>query len=576
MPIRRLSRGRLVAAAAVVLAVALAVGLGPGIVRSSPASAVSAHGLNAPGGTFVASQGNASGQGASDPQYIASTRNDTSPALRTMRIIPPHPRAGTEVGEPRRTPAVTTGKADRDPIVQSAPSGGGMPVPGANFDGIKNLWGYYPPDTNGEVGRDYYLQTVNAGFQFFRKDGIAVTPVADNNTLWQGFGGPCETSNEGDPVALYDQLSDRWIMSQFAWSNFYTGPYSECVAVSASADPLGPWHRYEITSPLKRFPDYPKLGVWTDGYYMTTNEFTIRGQNFYFAGVGAWAFERAAMLAGKPAGIIYTHLPPSQWGGMLPADIEGSTLPPAGSPAYFVEVDDSAWDPPNIPNDRIEVWQYQVQWANPTASTFTKTSELHPSPFDGILCGFANCVPQKGTAQKLDTLSYDTMFRLSYRNFGKYESLLINHTVDAGGGTTERAGIRWYEVRNPSRPVLYQEGTFAPDDGIWRWMGSITQDREGNIAVGYSGSSSSTFPDIRYAGRLAKDPKGVLAQGEASLFAGAGSQTGTAGRWGDYSDLTVDPNDDCTFWFTTEYLPSTSYNSWATRIGSFKFRGCGG
>jgi len=569
----RTSRARVLAAAVVVLALAVAVA--PGVLRSSSsASTAGGHAVLGPGGT-TAAVGSASGQGTSEPQYIRSTRNDTSPPLRTMRIIPPQVRAEAAVGEPRRAPAANTGKADRDPIVQSAARVGGMPATTANFDGIKNLWGYYPPDTNGEAGRDHYLQTVNAGFQFFRKDGIPVTPVADNNTLWQGFGGPCETSNEGDPVALYDQLADRWIMSQFAWANFYTGPYSECVAVSASADPMGAWHRYEITSPLKRFPDYPKLGVWTDGYYMTTNEFTIRGAFFYWAGVGAWAFERDAMLAGKPAGIVYTHLGPAQWGGMLPADIDGQTLPPAGSPAYFVEVDDSAWDPPNIPNDRIEVWEYDVQWANPAASTFTKTSELSPSPFDGILCGFQLCVPQKGTAQKLDLLADRTMFRLSYRNFGKYESLLINHTVDVGDGTTERAGIRWYEVRNPGNAVLYQEGTFAPDDGIWRWMGSIAQDRDGNAAVGYSGSSSSTFPDIRYAGRLAKDPKGVLAQGEATLHAGAGSQTGSAGRWGDYSDLTVDPTDDCTFWFTTEYMPATSFNSWATRIGSFKYPGCG-
>jgi len=491
-----------------------------------------------------------------------------------MRIIPPQAREEEEADESRRKPVGPAVAGDRDPIVQSAAAVDAMPAAVANFDGIKNTWGYYPPDTNGEVGRDHYLQTVNAGFQFFNKDGTAAIPVADNNTIWQGFGGPCETSNEGDPVALYDQLADRWIMSQFAWTNFYSGPYYECVAVSASGDPLGAWHRYEILSPAKRFPDYPKLGVWSDGYYMTTNEFLIRGATYVFSGVGAWALERDRMLAGQPAGMIYTHLPASQWGGMLPADIDGSALPPAGSPAYFVEVDDAAWDPANIPNDRIELWEYKVSWANPASSTFAKKNELQPSPFDGILCGFANCVPQKDTAQKLDTLSYDTMFRLSYRNFGRYESLLINHTVDVGNGTTERAGVRWYEVRNPSKPVLYQEGTFAPDDGIWRWMGSIAQDRQGNIAVGYSGSSSTSFPDIRYAGRLAKDPKGLLAQGESVLHSGSGSQTGSAGRWGDYSDLSVDPTDDCTFWYTTEYMPSTSYNSWATRIGSFKFSGC--
>jgi hypothetical protein len=519
----------------------------------------------------------ASGQGATAPQYVRSTKNDTSPELRSLPIIPPRARDESEeerLGEPRRAPLAPTPQADKDAIVQSSAPTGGMPAPLASFDGIGNVWGYYPPDTNGEIGRTAYLQTVNAGFQFFARDGTPLTPIADNNTIWQGFGGPCETSNEGDPVALYDQLADRWIMSQFAWDNYYTGPYYECVAVSASGDPLGSWHRYEILSPSKRFPDYPKLGVWRDGYYMTTDEFLIFGSTYRFAGVGAWALERDKMLAGQPAGMIYTHLPPSQWGGMLPADIEGQALPPPGSPETFAEVDDSAWDPANIPTDRIELWQYRVNWSDPGSSTFTKTTELHQSPFDGILCDFANCVPQKDTNQKLDTLSYYTMFRASYRNFGRYDSLVLNHTVDVGDGTNERAGIRWYEIRNLSGPTLYQQGTFAPTDGIWRWTGSIAQDSAGDIAVGYSGSSGSTFPDIRYAGRAANDRKGILGQGESVLYAGSGSQTGPAGRWGDYADMTVDPTDDCTFWFTTEYMPATSYNTWATRIGAFKFPGC--
>ena len=576
---RRLRLAAAVVGLAAIAGVVAAVALRPSSsesTESEPAGRPFAAPESGEGGAAPVSQV-ATGQGATAPQYVVSTKNDTSPELRSLPIIPPQAREESEeeeMGEPRRAPLAPKGTPDKDPIVQSAAPVSGMPAPVANFSGIDNVWGYYPPDTNGEIGRDAYLQTVNAGFQFFSRDGTPLTPIADNNTIWQGFGGPCETSNEGDPVALYDQLADRWIMSQFAWDNFYTGPYYECVAVSASSDPLGSWHRYEILSPNKTFPDYPKLGVWTDGYYLTTDEFYVRGATYLWAGVGAWALERAKMLAGQPAGLIYTHLPPSQWGGMLPADIDGKTLPPAGSPEYFVEVDDSAWDPANIPNDRIEVWAYRVSWDAPASSTFTKTTELHQSPFDGILCGFANCVPQKDTSQKLDTLTYFTMFRASYRNFGKYESILINHTVDVGDGTTERAGIRWYEVRNPSSPVLYQEGTFAPDDGIWRWTGSIAQDSAGDIAVGYSGSSATTFPDIRYAGRLAKDPKGLLAQGESTLYAGNGSQTGSAGRWGDYADITVDPADDCTFWFTTEYMPATSYNSWSTRIGAFKFPGC--
>jgi len=165
------------------------------------------------------------------------------------------------------------------------------------------------------------------------------------------------------------------------------------------------------------------------------------------------------------------------------------------------------------------------------------------------------------------------MFRLAYRNFGDHEAVVGNYTVSSGGV----AGVRWFELRNvTSGPeTVFQESTYQPDT-TWRWMGSAAMDQQGNIALGYSASSASIFPQLRYAGRLATDPLNTLSQGEATLFSGTGSQTGTSNRWGDYSDLTIDPVDDCTFWYTNEYYATTTSFNWRTRIGSFKFPGCGG
>lgn len=428
-----------------------------------------------------------------------------------------------------------------------------------------------PPDTNGDVGRNHYVQWVNLVLAVYNKSGTLVLGPLAGNSLWAGFGGLCETTNEGDPIVLYDALADRWVLSQFAFATGLSGnptaPFVQCIAVSTTGDPTGSYYRYAFTMPDGHFNDYPKLGVWHDAYYMTDVQFIPPA--FTFGGTGAFAFKRDAMLNGEPASGVYFNLS-TAFGPMLPTDHDGLRPPPPGAPNRFVQFNDDAW---GYPQDELELWDFHVDWTTPSNSTFTFVDTLATAAFDSALCGYAaDCIFQPGTTERLDAISDRVMHRFAYRNFATHESYVVNHSVDVGGDV---AGVRWYELRNPGgSPTIFQQGTYAPADGLSRWMGSVAMDGSGNLAVGYSASSSSAFPSIRYAGRLTGDPLGTLAQGEAVLQAGGGSQEHPASRWGDYSMMSVDPTDDCTFWYTSEYYSATSSADWKTRIGKFKFAEC--
>jgi hypothetical protein len=452
-----------------------------------------------------------------------------------------------------------------DPVVQDFAFPAAMPSPQLNFNGIGFpgvACNCAPPDTNGEVGATQYVQIVNEGFQVFDKStGASVFGPVGISTLWSGFGGVCQSNGSGDPVALYDQISNRWVISQFAGVGV---PTDECIAVSTTSDATGSYYRYGFHLGTNFF-DYPKLAVWPDAYYMSMNVFNSSGTAFL--GPQPFAFDRAAMIGGGPATVIT----PGITGGSseetyLPADLDGSIMPPAGAPHTFVE-----W-PSGSPLVH-KVWHFHVDFATPANSTFTLFTTVPAAGFTQLCTLTRSCVPQLGTTSGLDAIADRLMFRLAYRNFGDHESVVGNYTVGSGGV----AGIRWFELRNVSNgPVtMYQQSTYQPDS-TWRWMGSAAMDSAGNLAIGYSASSASINPQIRYSGRLASDPLNTLAQGEATLFAGTGSQIGTSNRWGDYSDLTVDPVDDCTFWYTQEYYATTSQFNWRTRIGSFKFPSCGG
>jgi hypothetical protein len=510
--------------------------------------------------------------------------SDISPPLRD---IPPILGGATKTDKDDPGPMTPCGPLDGiDPVAQiSLPTGLGeepraMPSPNVSFDAWANLCsGCAPPDPNGDVGPNHVVVMANSTLAVYSKTGTQLLSPRNINTLWTGFGGNCETENAGDPVVLYDQLADRWLVSQFTAD----GPtYYNCVCLSTSGDPTGTWQRYAFSNGTS-FPDYPKYGIWRDGYYFSTRN--TSGST----GQGAYALNRDEMLAGdlSPTVVNFLLAPGSTpyYGGdgLLPADIDGDILPPAGAPQlYFGTMDNGG--PYGAPQDAINVFQFHVDWATPANSTFTRSATVPVAAFDSTFtpCGGGRtCIPQPGTTNKIDTLSYRqrATFRAAYRNFGTHESVALNQSVSGynSGTSSAIAGVRWYELRDPNgTPTIYQQGTYVPGatDGTHRWMGSIAMDRMGNMGLGFSASSGTVYPSIWYTGRLATDPLGTMPQGEGSIVNGLGSQTGGGSRWGDYTSLNIDPVDDCTFWHFNEYYTSSSSSTWQMRVGSFTFPNC--
>jgi len=427
--------------------------------------------------------------------------------------------------------------------------------PAFDFAGI-GFTNIHPPDTQGDVGPNHYIQVVNGSslgvttsfFRIWDKAGNPLVPAVTIASLWTT--GVC-ASGGFDPLVVYDQLADRWVITQVG--GFFA---RQCIAVSQTPNPVsGGWFLYEIVNPVTN--DYDKLTVWPDAYYLGTQ------RGYPSSGADAWAFDRANMLLGNPTTMIRFFDPGTF---MLPSDLAGSALPPAGAPNVFARFVDGAQFGGA---DRIELFAFHADFANPPNSTFTALPSLPTAPFDRNLCGLtlqSPCVPQPNTAVRLESLTAWPLWSLQYRNFGVHETLVFNHTVDANGA--DLAGIRWYELRKTNAGwSILQQGTHAPDAAVHRWMGSAALDGAGNLALGYSVSNATTvFPGIRRSGRLATDPLGTLPQAEVTITPGAGSQT-ASNRWGDYSAMTVDPVDDRTFWYTTEYLPANG--NWETRIASF-------
>jgi hypothetical protein len=526
-----------------------------------------------------------------------ANKSELSPRLDAIEVQPVpaatrQKRVIHEIEEPgpikakQRKPAPHVDPAVQTSLAAPTTLAPAMPATISTFEGLGTrdnvgVFGYsvMPPDTNGDVGPNHFVQTVNLLVQVYNKSTGAplLTAPLKISSLFAHLGGPCAASDSGDPVALYDPLADRWLLSELSVSG---PPYHECIAVSQTADPTGAYFVYDFTMPNSKFNDYPKFGVWPDGYYMTDNQFSsLSGP---FQGGGVFAFDRARMLAGDPtARYIYFDLytVDSSIGGMLPADLDGPP-PPAGAPNYFAYFTSRAY---GDAQDGLRVFAFHADFAAPANSSFTERPEspIATAAFDPILsCGSSggDCIPEPTPATssaRLNALSDRLMHRLQYRNFGAYESLVTNHTVDVDG--SGHAGVRYYQLRRslPGGPfAVNEQASFAPDSD-YRWMGSAAMDGQGNLAVGYNVSSTTTFPSIRYAGRLATDPPNGLFQGEAVLQVGGGVQTNTNSRWGDYSMLAVDPVDDCTFWLTSEYYSATSSSSWQTRIGRFKFAQCG-
>jgi hypothetical protein len=554
------------------------------------------------------------------PKFSEAKAFDVSPTVRSLKVNLPfrgkQPLNGDEVFEirPERGPTVAYRGHSGDGALQkngasslarslAAPSAPLAPL--LTFEGLSNqdnfnLYGgrVNPPDPVGDVGPNHYVEMINLAFAVFDKQGAMLTGPTAIGDLWAGFAVDDCTDASGDPIVVYDQLEDRWLLTQFTTR----GPlYYNCIAISQTGDPTGAYYRYAfVTQPDPElpggtfFPDYPKYGVWTNSYLMTTRDFgDVTGY-----GISVYALEKNKMLAGNPKARALQFFLDSNvvdlnliGDGLLPADIDGTRRPLDHVAAPIVGTQDDGGGY-GATFDALNIWELSVKWnATPEASLVLAT-QLPVAAFDSIFpCAptSRDCLPQPGItnpAQYLDILSYRqrATHRFAYRNFGTHEAIVTNQSVEAAPGV---AGVRWYEIRrNYTTPnkkewaySVFQQGTFAPSDGVHRWMGSAAMDGQGNIALGYNVVNGvDVYPGIRFTGRLAGDAPGQMTLGEGTIVNGTGVQRTTNSRWGDYSSLNVDPTDDCTFWYVNEYytlagqLSSTA--GWQTRIGSFKLPGC--
>ena len=475
-----------------------------------------------------------------------------------------------------------------------------------------------PSDNSLAVGPDHIVQTVNTRVAIYTKKGrrfhqtgkVLYGPVV-TRAFFAGFGGQCETRNNGDAVVRYDQLAGRWLIvmpifgrgpvrpdqpeagkdgqpaqtsppgrpgqpglpfrlvppaepnpanpNRATPATAGNGPFSMCYAVSLTSDPLGQYYRYEFLRPF--FPDYPRPAIWPDGYYLPTSTSDDLIQKH------ACVVERNKMLKGLPAteqcfvidGVNFLNN----------ADIDGTGLPPRGAPNFMMAAGGAQLK--NILFDNvILVWKFHVDWQNPANTELVGPTKIFVAPYQ-YLCGgqLTNCVPQPGTDARLDSQGDKIMARLVYRKVNGHESIVAVHSVntEARGG-----GVRWYEFRldKHGEPLLYQQGTYAPDN-FYRWMGSPAMDHKGNIGIGYSFGGTPNFPGQRFAGRLASDPLGQLTLREAILVEGEGVQK--VMRWQDYTQTAMDPSDDCTIWYVGDYIKKDQAN-YSSRIGAFRMPGC--
>jgi hypothetical protein len=555
-------------------------------------------------------------------KFSTAVAFDKTPALRDMArsAAPRAAQSAASDGEPRdirpdRGPVAADRGFSGDGAIQGAEalraaavgSAATIPAPLANFEGLSNLdnfnvFGFRvnPPDPVGDVGPNHYVEMINLVFGVYDKQGNLLLGPVDTGTLWDFPVEDC-TDPSGDPIVVYDQFVDRWILTQFTTR----GPkYYDCVAISQTGDPTGAYYRYAfVTQPDPDlpggtfFPDYPKYGVWTDSYVLTTRDF---GEVDEY-GISVYALEKNKMVNGDPNAravqfFLDSNVVPLNLigDGLLPPDIDGKQKPKNENtiPIIGTQDDDYVY---GATFDALNIWELNVKWRSTPIASLVFKAQLPVAEFDSNFpCGpTRGCIPQPGITnpdQYLDILSYRQRptWRLAYRNFKDYDVMVTNQAVEAAPGV---AGVRWYEIRRTGNTYsIYQQGTYAPGDGVHRWMGSIAQDKNGNMAVGYSVSNGTdVYPGIRYTGRMAGDPLGQMTLGEGVIVNGAGVQTTTNSRWGDYTSMNVDPVDDCTFWYVNEYyavsglplplpppplpFPGTTA-PWQTRIASFQLPGC--
>jgi len=545
-----------------------------------------------------------------DPQFSDAVARDVSPTFRFLAAHAPARDPEDQREESEREEAAE----EIDEVPANGFSGGdaqteapaaSIPSTVANFEGLSSLdnfntFGFRvnPPDPVGDVGPNNYVEMVNLTVGIYSKSGSLLLGPVDIGALWADFAVEDCTDPSGDPVVVYDQLADRWILTQFTTRGLDpatpTAPFYNCVAVSTTGDPTGSYYRYAFRTQADEedggffFPDYPKYSVWTDSYVMTTRDFGFDDRY----GISVYALEKNKMLNGQPARAVQFFLEEGDvdlnliGDGLLPADIDGKQKPMTDTAIPIVGTQDDNWLY-GATFDALNIWDLRVKWRSTPVASLVLNTQLPVEAFDSNYpCGAPgarDCLPEPGItnqAQFLDVLSYRQRptYRLAYRNFKDHETLVTTQSVEAA---PNQAGMRWYEIRRNATGEysVFQQGTFAPADGVHRWMGSIAQNKKGGMALGYSVvNATSVFPGIRYTGRLAGDTAGQMTLGEGTVINGTGVQTTLNSRWGDYTSMNIDPVDDCTFWYVNEYYTAAGQASspagWQTRIASFKLPGC--
>ena len=490
-------------------------------------------------------------------------------AAERSRARPVVPKPAREVPNyrGRGRPDSGGGTAVADTIVQES-IGQQITAIGSGFFGASNndngsILGFLiaPPDTDGQVGTTHFMQMINLLTTIFDKSGDIVLGPFGSNVFWLGMGGNCEPYNQGDPIVLYDDVADRWLVSQFAFPDTMS-TYSQCVAVSQTGDPTGTWNRYEFSFNDYGLNDYPKHGIVSNSITMMANLFLPRGRSFRWGGTFLGVMDKAAMYAGDDASLIGFNIGTAEF-GFVAGDLDGS----GNVPALF----GTAMSTSNA----FDIWQLDVDWATQVASV-SQIASVPITPFDSELCTASRgaCIPQPDGGPLLESLSDRLMHRLQIRDFGAYRTMVTAHTVDVGGG---RAGIRWYELRETdgSNWSLYQEGTFGPADGEHRFMPSVAMNAAGDIGIGYLLSSTSTYVSTAAVGQtFAASGSGLLDAEELICAAGSGVQEGVS-RSGDYSSTSVDPIDD-SFWHTNEVFTQTGNFQWNTFVCEFVVADNGG
>ena len=526
----------------------------------------------------LAAQGN-----AAKPTVHRATASGISAPLRDLAKLPRTPEYGFHEANPvlripKRQPAPVVDRVEQNTRGSAANYAIGINALGVGNGFPSYTVGTAPPDTNMAVGDSQIVQWVNLSYAIFDKRGNPLTGAINGPALWQSGipGSLCANNNSGDPIAQWDRVAHRWLLFQ----NVFTSPYAICIAVSTSANALGTYYVYQFGVPGNGFPDYHKIGVWPTGYFQANNNYGPAKQGL--VGAQVCAYNSAKLLVGDATAEQQCFQFSGSDDSLLPGDVDSPTLPPAGQDEFFIGSVGA------VDNSHLSVYSFHVDFATPANSFitgngnsqlvsiagFTPVCNQPPNRYGG------SCVPQQGVSELLDTLGDRLMYRFAYYNdtlsfTTPKQHWYVNFDASGSGG---QSGVRWMEFATPQTVVgptalaILQQGTYAPDTN-WRWMGSIARDQNNDVLLGYSESSSSMYPSIYIAGRVPGDTLGTL-ESEVPVVAGTGSQPGSANRWGDYSAMQIDPVDNCTFWYTTEYYLTTQTFDWSTQIASAKFSGC--